>query len=210
MDRAKTFFTETEKQKIEDAIRSVECCTIGEVAVVVTESSDHYREAEVLGAVSLSCFASLLLTVSYFHASLWSFIPFGILFFFPFRILLSRVPALKMSLVGMKRKEAAVREEALRAFYERGLYRTRKNTGLLFFLSLLEHKVWVLADKGIYEKIDQETLNGFARAVSMGIKRDSACDALCGAIRDAGEVLAKHFPLTPGDTNELSNEVITE
>jgi putative membrane protein len=210
MDKAKAFFTEAERQKIEEAIRSVECCTIGEIAVVVTDSSDYYREAEVLGAIFFSCFASLLLTVSYFHASLWSFIPFGILFFFPFRILISRVPALKRPLVGMKRKEEAVRQGALRAFYERGLYRTRKNTGVLFFLSLFEHKVWVLADKGIYEKIDQETLNGFARAVSMGIKRGSGCDALCSAIKDAGEVLAKHFPLTPGDTNELADEVMSE
>jgi len=210
MNKAKTLFTEAEMQRIEEAIRSVECCTIGEVAVVVTDSSDHYREAEVLGAVCLSCFASLLLTVPFFHASLWSFIPFCILFFFPFRILLSRVPILKMSLVGLKRKEAVVRQGALRAFYERGLYRTRKNTGVLFFLSLLEHKVWVLADKGIYEKIDQETLNRFARAVSQGIKEGRACDALCQAIKDAGEILAKHFPLTPGDTNELSDRVMTQ
>jgi putative membrane protein len=106
--------------------------------------------------------------------------------------------------------ERAVRQRAVRAFYEKGLYKTRMNTGVLFFISLLEHKVWVLADKGIYEKIDQETLNGFARAVSLGIKEGRACDALCKAIRDAGEVLSKHFPLTHGDTNELTDTVITE
>jgi putative membrane protein len=84
------------------------------------------------------------------------------------------------------------------------------NTGVLFFISLLEHKVWVLADKGIYEKIDQEALNKFARAVSLGVKEGRACDALCQAIIEAGDVLAKHFPLTPGDTNELTDKVITE
>jgi putative membrane protein len=210
MNRAKTFFAEPERQRIEEAIHAVECCTIGEVAVVVTDSSDRYLEAEVLGSIFLSSFASLLLTVSFFHASLWSFIPFSILFFFPFRILLSKLPELKLSLVGKKRKEAAVRQGALRAFYERGLYRTRQNTGVLFFLSLLEHKVWVLADRGIYEKIDQETLNTFAQNVSRGIKEGHACDALCQAIKDAGDVLAKHFPLTSGDTNELSNKIITD
>jgi putative membrane protein len=209
-NRARTFFHEPERQRIEEAIRSVECCTIGEVAVVVTDSSDHYLEAEVLGSVFLSSFASLLLTMSFFHASLWSYIPFSILFFFPFRILLSRVPVLKLSLVGKKRKEAAVRQGALKAFYERGLYRTKQNTGVLFFLSLLEHKVWVLADKGIYDKIDQETLNTFARTVSRGIREGHACDALCQEIRAAGKILATHFPLTPGDINELSNQIITE
>jgi putative membrane protein len=209
-NRARTFFREPERQRIEEAIRSVECCTIGEVAVVVAESSNHYLEAEVLGSIFLSSFASLLLTMSFFHTSLWSYIPFSILFFFPFRVLLSKIPVVKLSLVGKKRKEAAVREGALKAFYERGLYKTRQNTGVLFYLSLLEHKVWVLADKGIYEKIDQDALNAFALNVSQGIREGHACDALCQAIRDAGKVLAVHFPIARHDTNELSDTVITD
>jgi putative membrane protein len=74
---------------------------------------------------------------------------------------------------------------------------------------LLEHKVWVLADKGICEKIDQDTLNRFAQAVSQGIKKGRACDALCDAMKEAGELLALHFPIAPGDTDELSDKVIT-
>jgi putative membrane protein len=125
-------------------------------------------------------------------------------------MLFRKVLPLKRSLIGAGRIEAAVRQGAVQAFHEKGLYRTRKNTGVLFFISLLEHKVWVLADKGIYEKIDQETLNRFAQAVSQGIREGRACDALCQAIKDAGEILAKHFPLTPGDTNELPDRVMTE
>ena len=77
-------------------------------------------------------------------------------------------------------------------------------------MSLLERKVWVLADKGIYEKIDQETLDRFALTVSQGVKDGRACDALCSAIDAAGKVLSQHFPIEPGDTNELPNAVITE
>ena len=207
--RARTFFREPERLRIEEAIRSIECCSIGEVAVVVADSSDHYLEAEVLGSIFLSSFASLLLTTSFFHASLWSYIPFSILFFFPFRVLLSKIPVVKLSLVGKKRKETAVREGALKAFYERGLYRTKQNTGVLFFLSLLEHKVWILADKGICEKIDQDTLNRFSQTVSQGIKEGRACDALCDAMKEAGDLLARHFPSTAGDTDELSDKVMT-
>ena len=115
-----------------------------------------------------------------------------------------------MMFIGLKRREETVRERAVRAFYEKGLYKTRKNTGVLFFLSLLEHKVWVLADRGIYEKIDQETLNRFANSISQGIRDGQACDALCQATKEAGELLARHFPITPGDTDELSNEVMVE
>jgi putative membrane protein len=121
-----------------------------------------------------------------------------------------KIPLLKTPFIGFRRKEETVMNRAVRAFYEKGLYKTRKNTGVLFFLSLLERKVWVLADKGIYEKIDQETLNRFATTVSKGIGDGRACNALCDAMKEAGELLAKHFPITPGDIDELSNSIMTE
>lgn len=117
---------------------------------------------------------------------------------------------MKTALIEVRRKEHAVMQRAVRAFYEKGLYKTKKNTGVLFFLSLLERKVWVLADKGIYEKIEQETLNKFAKIVSQGIKDSRACDALCEAIKEAGALLAQYFPITPGDLDELPDKVMTE
>jgi putative membrane protein len=120
------------------------------------------------------------------------------------------MPILKTAFIGIKRKEDTVRLRAVRAFYEKGLYKTKKNTGVLFFLSLLEKKVWVLADKGIYEKIEQETLNKFARIVSHGIKDGRACDALCESMKEAGELLSRYFPITPDDIDELPDEVMTD
>ncbi len=210
MSKAKRLFTEEEKKRIEETTRDVESRTIGEVAVMVVDSSDQYIEAEVLGGIFLGSLLSLIITALYFNSSVWSFIPVSLILFFPSRFLFRKFPVLKTSFIGFRRKEETVRQRAVRAFYEKGLYKTRKNTGVLFFLSILERKVWVLADKGIYEKIEQETLNKFAINVSLGIKEGRACDSLCDAIREAGELLAKHFPVTPGDTDELSNKVMTE
>jgi putative membrane protein len=145
----------------------------------------------------------------FFHGQIWFLIPLHFLFALPLFILFKKQPILKTPFIGTKRKEDAVRRRALQAFYEKGLYKTRRNTGLLFFLSLLEHKVWVLADKGIYEKIKQEKLNGFARQVSSGLKEQRAGQALVRAIGEAGGLLAEHFPLLTGDTDELPDEVQT-
>jgi putative membrane protein len=120
------------------------------------------------------------------------------------------VEALKKLFIGIRRKEEAVRLRAERAFFERGLYRTKKNTGVLFFLSLLERKVWVLADRGIYEKMDQETLNRYANEVSRGIREGRACEALSQAIQGIGVLLSQHFPITADDTDELPDDVMTE
>lgn len=207
--KADSFFRSEEKEKIKKTTSAVELRTNGEVAVMVVESSDKYIKAEITGGIVSGGLLALILTVLFFHSSLWSYIPLSFILFFPFNFLFRKRPEIKAAFIGLKQKNIAVRERALRAFYEKGLYKTRDNTGVLFFISLLERKVWVLADKGIHEKIKQDTLNRFAAEVSIGIKTGHACEALCTAIEEAGDLLSRHFPKTSGDIDELSDEVMT-
>ncbi|MBI5192256.1 MAG: hypothetical protein HZA08_02305 [Nitrospirae bacterium] len=210
MSNSDKFFSPEEKTRIQDTIQQIELRTIGEVAVMVVDSSGQYAEAEVLGSLIYGGFISLILTVFFFHSSVWVYIPFSFLFLFLSLPIFKKFPLLKTPLISLRRKDIAVRERAIRAFYEKGLYKTKDNTGVLIFLSLLEHKVWILADKGIYEKIEQDSLNSFANTISNGVKDKRACDSLCKVMQDVGNLLAAHFPVTPDDINELSNEIITE
>lgn len=208
--KADTFFSAAEKTRIEETIQGIESRTIGEIAVMVVERSDRYREADVLGGILMGSLVALLVSTAWFHSIIWAYIICSVLFFFPSRYLFEKMPPLQKGLIGSRRKELAVAQAALRAFYEKGLHKTRKDSGVLFFISLFERKVWVLADKGIYEKIDQATLNKFARNVSEGIGKGRACDALCDAIREAGVLLEKYFPVTPDDIDELPDMIMTE
>ena len=207
---ANRFFSEEEKEKIKATTQDVESRTVGEVVVMVVESSDPYVEADLLGGVLLGSLLSFILAALFFHSSIWSFVPMSFIFFFPSQWFVRKVIPLKALLISRERKADAVRRRAISAFYEHGLFKTRKNTGVLFLFSCLERKVWVLADKGIHEKIGQESLNPFATFVSQGVREGRPCEALCEAIRKMGEVLSKHFPMTPGDTNELPDAVITK
>ncbi len=209
MKKALNFFTHAEKERIREATSLAESKTLGEIAVMVVDASSRYREAEVLAAVTFGNVAAFLITEFFLHGSLWWYIPLTLVFFPPFWLLMQRAPYIKALFSGTGRRERAVRDRAVRAFYERGLYRTKGNTGVLFFISLLERKVWVLADKGIHEKITQAKLNIFARTVSAGMREGSAADALVQAIGEAGKLLEEHFPTVQGDTNELPDEVIT-
>lgn len=208
--KADKFFTAEEKERLKTTTQEAESRTIGEIVVMVVDRSDHYIEAEILGGVLLGSLLSLILDLLFFHSSIWSYVPLSFLFFFPCRFLFQRIDILKRLFIGIRRKEEAVRLRAERAFFEKGLYKTKKNTGVLFFLSLLERKVWVLADKGIYEKMDQKTLNRYAHEVSRGIREGRACDVLSKAIQEIGVLLSRHFPIIPDDTDELSDDVMTE
>jgi len=209
MTQAETFFTETEKQQIAATIAGVEKKTSGEVVAMVVAASDTYPEAMLLAGLTIGGLAALLVTDFFLVDNLGYFVPLlacgatlvgNLAKIFP--------PLLRLFIPG-RRLETRVAERALRAFYEKKLHTTRDNTGVLFFISLLERKVWILADTGIYQKISQNTLMAHAKDIAAGIKQGQACNALCREIETVGFILAQHFPIKPDDTNEISNELIT-
>ncbi len=208
--KAERFFTDDEKERLKAVTRDVESRSVGEVVIIVVDRSDHYTEAEVLGAVVLGSLLSLVVSLIFFHASLWSYLPLSFLLFFVWWYFFRTVEGLKRHFVGIRRREEAVKTRAERAFFEHGLYRTKQHTGVLFLLSLFEKKVRILADKGIYEKMDENTLVRFATDVSKGVKEGRACEALTEAIQKIGALLSTHYPSTVEDTNELPDGVISE
>jgi len=206
---ADTFFSNEERGAIEAAVRDAESRTIGEIAVMVVDSSDEYLHADTIGGILFSGALSFFGAVAFFQSELVLYIVLTALLFFPCRLFVRSFPVIKSEFISPRKKRDAVRIRALRAFTEKGLYRTQAQTGVLFFLSLMERTVWVLADKGIYEKIRQEQLDRFAATVSQGVREGRASQALRQAISEAGTLLTEHFPVKPGDKNELSDSIIT-
>jgi putative membrane protein len=98
----------------------------------------------------------------------------------------------------------------VRAFYEKGLYRTRHETGILIFISLIEHKVWILGDRGINERIDSHFWQNLASRLTQGLREGKSCEALCCVISGCGAELSRHFPRRADDLNELRDEILTE
>jgi putative membrane protein len=209
MTNTENFFSETEKQQIAATIAGVEEKTSGEVVAMVVESSDTYPEASLLAGLTIGGLTALIITDLFLADSLGYFVPLLACGAIGFGILAKISPPLLRLFIPGRRLETRVAERALRAFYEKKLHTTRDNTGVLFFISLLEHKVWILADSGIYQKITQDALMTHANDIAIGIKQGQACNALCRQIETVGAILAQHFPIKTDDTNELSNELIT-
>jgi putative membrane protein len=209
MTNAETFFTEAEKERIAATITGVEKTTSGEVATMVVAASDTYPEATLLAGFSIGGLSALLITDLFLHDSLGYFVPLMVASAIVISGLTKTFPPLLRLFIPDSRRETRVAQRALRAFYEKKLHATRDNTGVLFFISLLERKVWILADTGIYQKIPQETLQAHATDIASGIGQGQACNALCRQIEAVGVILARHFPVKPDDTNELSNQVFT-
>ncbi|MFZ3207355.1 MAG: TPM domain-containing protein [Geobacteraceae bacterium] len=206
--KARTFFSEDEGDRIRQAVERAESDTSGEIATMVVDHSDSYREAEILGALSFAGLLGLILALAIHHITIWSYIPLVILFFIPARYLFRQYPDLKLPFVGRSRVMEAVRERAVRAFFEKGLYKTRDEAGILIFISILERKVWILGDKGINAKIAPQFWSSLANEVSAGLKQNRASEALCTAIEKCGNILKEHFPRKTDDVNELEDDLI--
>jgi len=205
---ADTFFSDSQKEEIQAAISKVESKTAGEVVVMVVDQSDIYPEANLLAGGIIGGLLALIITDLLFSASLWYFIPLYIVIAFGIGWGAKFCPDLLRYFTLGRRLENQVREEAIQAFYEKGLYKTRDKTGVLFFISLFERRVWVLADEGIYSKISQEKLQEHAGGVAKGIKNNNAAEMLICEINKIGKILAEYFPVKADDVNELSNKVI--
>ena len=208
--KAATFFSQEEHKTISETIREVETKTAGEVAVMVVDRSDTYPEARIMAGILLGALLALIIADRFFHDSLWIFVPLTTILAFILGWGAKFVPSVLRFFVPADRLESRVQDRALRAFYEKGLYKTQDDTGVLFFISLFEHRVWILADEGIYSKITHDDLQEYAQDIARGVKSGTATAALCREIHNVGAVLAEHFPIKPGDINELSNRVFFE
>ena len=206
---AHNFFSDTEKDRISALVAEAELHTSGEIVTMVVDESDRYREAEILGAVLLSALVALITAIVIHHITIWSYIPLVILIYLPAKAVLRYFPRLKLVFTGTMRREEAVRERAIRAFFEKGLYRTREATGVLIFISLVERKVWILGDSGINARIEADSWQRYVDALTDGIRKGRACDALCAVVESCRDLLAEHFPRRADDLNELPDEVIS-
>lgn len=186
-----------------EAVRRAEAGTSGEIVPMLVADSDDYREAAMRAALILAAILSLVVALAVNDTSIWLFIPLTTILFFPLQALVRRLPALKLAFTPAAHVRDAVHRRAVRAFYERGLHRTRDENGILIFISLLEHKVWILGDRGINKVIPPEHWTALASGLATGIRGGLMVETLTTTITEVGDILAKHFPYRMDDSNEL-------
>lgn len=206
---AESFFSEEEKERIHQAVLEAELKTAGEIVPMIVASSARYTEVELLGLIAG---LSIGVIVEWFWSDPWGSAYVNL---WPIGgaltgFLLARVPPIKRFVVSKRRTAEAVHDFALASFTEHGLHYTRDHTGILILVSLLEHRVEVLADLGINAKVETATWQEIVHRLTEGLKSGHAAEAFCKAIERCGEILATHFPRQAEDRDELPNRLISK
>jgi len=105
-------------------------------------------------------------------------------------------------------RQRRVHALATQHFLAHGLHLTEARTGVLLFVSELDHVAEVVADKGIHRLVGESVWVETVAALLEGLRRQNPVQGFLDAIGIAGAVLAEHFPPRPGNPNELPNRLV--
>lgn len=211
---AQKFLTEEERENIDACIHRAEQKTSGEIVVMVVSASSRYPTADVVGSAFCAAPPALLLMPyigGWFWVgsqNVWVFLGLFTVCFAVCHEIIKRTAWLKRLFVSAKAIDSEVKEAAVNGFFKQGLYRTRRSTGVLVFVSVFEKRVWILADRGIDTKLEPAVWRRIVAEVVKGIREGRAADAVCHAVAEIGRLLEAHFPLEPDDTDELKGVII--
>ena len=142
--------------------------------------------------------------------------PFGLLVFTGLYLLLTVFmfllpeicPPFLRLLAGRRLTDEKVTEQAVNAFVRYGVSGTERRSGILIYVSLFERQVVILADKGIDKKVAPETWKTVSEQIADGMRSGHPAEAMVRAIESCRDLLAKYFPPTDKNPDELPNFIM--
>lgn len=218
--------SDDDRARVGAAVSAVESRTAGEVVTIVTDQSDSYAEVALLWSILVAFLALAALAIApEFYLGIYDRLtggwmqewhPRGIFAValvvaslkFAGMWLLQLWRPLRLLLVPGMVKHERVRARAITCFKVGAERRTHGRTGILIYLSMAEHRAEIVADEAIASKVAPEVWGEAMAAMLAHLREDRIADGMIAAIGKVGEVLAEHFPIAEGDTNELPDRLI--
>ena len=201
--------SDEERKQIETKIAELELRTAGEVVVATVSKSVDYGQRRAWHAVVLGIIAAALvhralpdLATDWILLSLLPLI--GLLY------ALFSVPAVVRWITPAEQRRAAAQARASQMFTERSVFDTRDHSGVLIFISELEHQVVMLGDRGIHARLQVEGWQRHVDHIIAAIREGRPGAGVCEVLNELDEVLHEAFPRRPDDENELPNSVVQE
>ncbi len=197
-----------DRERIEAAVRAAEAGTAGEIVVQVVRRSDAFAVSPWRLAV---LFAALVLLGA---ELLWPGAPLLALFGAQAAAVatahaLGRFDGVRRLALREDELERAADRGALDAFREHVARRTEGRTGILIYVSLLEHRVVVLGDEAIDRALAAgESWDAVVADVLAGIRAGRAAEGIVRAVERCGAMLAHPLPPAAEDRDEIVRGLI--
>lgn len=189
-------------EELADCVREIEARTDAEIVIAVRARSGNYRHADYLFG-ALVAFAGLLflLFAPFDFQHYWVAIDVVVLFALG-AYACSRSNLLRRLLTTEEYRAESVREGAAAMFYEAGIANTEAEMGVLIYLSLLERRLELIADRGVLKAAPPLEWNERVYELHRAGKIPQL-DTLREKIRELGALLSECLPPTGENPNEL-------
>ena len=223
MKNIDTFFNNDAKLCIREAISEAESITSAEIVTVLTDCSGRYERAEDLAGFFLAIISLVFCWLNFQDVltdGVWLSaqnpnlqLDLGIIIFILVvgyllgAFLASRIGWLRRLFCSSKAMKSCLHEKAIQAFQLQRVGKTKDGTGVIIFISLFEHMVFVLGDVGISKHLSNEDFVEVRDIILDGFRKKQKKDGMVEAILLCGQKLQKFCPLKPDDKNELCNDL---
>ena len=88
------------------------------------------------------------------------------------------------------------------------IWDTEENSGVLIYLLLADHKIEIIADRGIHSVLGHDYWGKIIKEILEYFKRKEYCDGIIYGIDEITARMIEIFPKQGDDPNELSDEVV--
>jgi putative membrane protein len=202
-----SLLSEADAREVEAAVARVESRTSAELVVAVVPRSHDYWQTRVLLALAWA----LAVGFAYLHFLPWHEPAWALLaevVVGAAAFLVSGLPALQRRLISKSMGEQAAQARAFQLFAERGLHGTRGRTALLVFVSELEHRVVMMGDHTIHERLGQKGWDEDVALLLDYIRKGQTRVGLIAVLERLAPELESVAPRDADDTNELPDAVL--
>jgi len=219
-------FSEQDHALVTEAIAKAERLSDGEIVTIVADKSDSYHDVALHYAV-----LAMLLVPAALAAAPQSLIDQVATLFLGWNAELSRAllmlflvvklaavflivrlalayAPLRMALTPGATKSRRVGRRALQLFRVAAEKKTHGRTGVLLYLSLMEHRAEIVADEAIHSKVEPEVWGEAMAVLVEHVKAGRPGEGMALAVERIGAVLAGCLPKTLDDPNQIPDRLI--
>lgn len=108
------------------------------------------------------------------------------------------------------RKPDDLESRARRRFERLGMTKTAERNGVLFYIAPTVRRFQILGDSGIHDRCGPDFWKEIAAEMEESFRRGEFTEGVVRGVGKVGDILARHFPRSNADKNELPNAIDEE
>ena len=201
------YLNENQKEQISKEIENLEKLSSAELVAVIAKRSSNYKYVSLIISIFL-VFSTSFILFFIKEISTLELLQYQLLIFMGTTLIFEKFDNLILKILPQSYKHQKASLYAKEQFNNLRLNKTKSKQVLMFFVSLDEKYVHILADNKISKKIPDEFWQQLVYEFTQDVKKENFLNGYLKAINTSKSILIKHFPIQKNDENELSNEII--